>query len=669
MTIPDQSDSSLPVAQPLSATPTDPVGVSAVVPAAKAWYRSGSGLLVTGLVVLLLGIGTVVAWYRWHLPAKPDNQAQINLGTPDVWVHSQNLALLPHDLLQVPLLKSLLTEDFLYFYQQDVDWLSLQGAMRRISFEHDLKWSDDLLKDVANAPTDVYLWRDGTHALRYWAVSVQRDYLLTLAQQIAQLKWAADKQVSEIGRVSVDGDDVPLLKVTLSATRSMIVVAHGNRLVLLSDSAMLSREQGKLDSHADAFVQTLLAKDPAQRGKLISGPQAPHMTIEQPQTIWMSNRFFAQGYGALVPDVQALRFDYDGSKWTGKANTRHVVPDAQIWTQIPAYAALCSSTSVDWTQVEAVLQTAQAPLEQLLKNKTLESLSPTGAVCWYAENGDDVAQPLFIALRGDKSTALAPADIQALFDWGIATNRDDEKAVRALQAQQRGVSTQLKSAKEDLKSLQEEADALTKADRKDMAAADKDAEDKNAADNIKSKQSEIDGLQQQKEDFASQIKDAQKAGEPQRKAAQALTTKQQGAFTLLSRTKPIAPDQHANPTVAYDAHVVYFSPSPALIQRAISAAEQRYPNVAEESKGLIDSKAITLIYANPAKLAQLMTQTGHAALPQKTSGRLRTAFDYHMPSRMAALAQQPPFVVTVENPTAVVGEGSRWEPLVWRSAP
>jgi uncharacterized protein YfaA (DUF2138 family) len=666
MAIPDQTQHS---DQPDQSTPAQPAAVQSPSPLrAKAWTRKGSGLLVLLLVVLLVGVGAVVAWYRWHLPAKPDNQAQINLGTPDVWLHSQNLALLPHDLLQVPLLKSLLTEDFLYFYQQDVDWLSLQGALRRISFEHDLKWSDDLLKDVASAPTDVYLWRDGTHALRYWAVSIQRDYLLTLAQQLAQLKWASDKQVTEIGRITVDGDDVPLLKVTLSATRSMILVAHGSRLVLFSDSAMLSRDKGKLDPHADAFVQSLLAKDAAARGKLISGPQAPHMTVEQPQTIWMSNRFFALGYGALLPDVQALRFDYDGKVWSGKANTRHVAPDPQIWSQIPAYAALCNSTSVDWTQVASVLQSAKAPVEQLLKNKGLNSLSATGAVCWYAEKDDEVAQPLFVALRGDKPESIAPADMAALFNWGIGTNRDDEKAVRALQANQRSLSAQIKSGKDDLKALQEEADALNKADRKDMAQVDKDAEDKTAADNIKSKQHEIDDLLQKKDDLAKDIKDAQKAGEPERKAAQALTTRQQGGFTVLGRTKPIAPEQYANPTLAYDAHVIYFSPSPALIQRAMTVAQHSYPNVLEESKGLIDPNAITLLYSNPAKLAQLITHTGQAALPQKTAGRLRTAFDYHMPSRMTALAELPPFTVTVPNPTAVIGDGSRWESLVLHSA-
>ena len=185
------------------------------------------------------------AWYRLRMPVQPDNQAEISLGTPDIWIHSQNLALLPHDLLQIPILKSVLTEDFLYFYQQDVDWLSLQGAIRRLSFEHDMNWSDHLFQNMASAPADVYLWRDGTHALKYWALSIERDPLVSVAQQLAQMKLAADKQITEVGRVKVDGDSIPLLKISLSSKRSMVLAAHGKRLVLFSDGAMARWRDGE----------------------------------------------------------------------------------------------------------------------------------------------------------------------------------------------------------------------------------------------------------------------------------------------------------------------------------------------------------------------------------------------------------------------------------------
>lgn len=98
-----------------------------------------------------------------------------------------------------------------------------------------------------------------------------------------------------------------------------------------------------------------------------------------------------------MPDIQALRFDYDGSTWTSQANTRKIHVDPRIWSQIPAYAAWCASTSIDWSQVQAALKAAKAPVDQML-----ESLSQTGAVCWYAEAGDNVSKPLFVGSTSSK---------------------------------------------------------------------------------------------------------------------------------------------------------------------------------------------------------------------------------------------------------------------------
>ncbi len=115
-------------------------------------------------MVPLLVAGAAFAFYKLRVPTLNTQQNPIVLAQPDVWVHSQNFALLPHDLLQVPMLKALLTEDFVYFYAQDQDWLSLQGAMRRISFEHELNWTDSVIKNIADAPADIYMWHDDSRA-------------------------------------------------------------------------------------------------------------------------------------------------------------------------------------------------------------------------------------------------------------------------------------------------------------------------------------------------------------------------------------------------------------------------------------------------------------------------------------------------------------------------
>lgn len=619
------------------------------------WRKKKFWAVLIPVCIVLIAFG----WNRWRLPVQFDNQAQINLGAPDVWIHSQNLALMPHDVLQEPILKSVLTEDFLYFYQQDVDWLSLQGVMRRLSFEHDLNVSDTLLKDIASAPTDVYMWHDGTHGLRYWAISIERNPLLGFAQQLAKLKLVADKQITEVGRVNIDGDDVPLLKINLSSQRTMLLVAHSKRLVLFSDSAMLTRDEGELDPHADTLLRSLLATDVAQRSPLINGDQAPVMTHPQQQTIWMSNRFYAQGYAAFTPDVQALRFDFDGTNWSGQANVRHVNADPQIWTQIPAYAASCFSTSIDWSQVEVALKAAKAPVDNLLNTKALESLAPTGAVCWFAERGDDVAQPLFVALRTAQST-VKPEDLNALFDWGVAQNRDYQQPLLELKAQKRNLSAQLNSLTDELKSLKKDHRHESHKDKSDAEIAQANMV---YSDTVKEKKDEMDQLDLKLDELSDQLKAAKKELEPEIQKAQALTTQQQGSFTTIKRTESIV--SAANPMLAFSPQVIYFSPNSSLVQRAMRVAEKRYPNL-QESTGSIDAHRKTLVYINPSKLSQLFTQTGQHALSPKTDQRLRTAFDYHMPERMSALAKFKPFTVSVDHASVLDG-GSHWQPLMKQS--
>ena len=59
------------------------------------------------LIAALLFVAAAIASYIFRIPHAQNNQNTIKLAQPDVWVHSQNFSLLPHDLLQVPLLKSL----------------------------------------------------------------------------------------------------------------------------------------------------------------------------------------------------------------------------------------------------------------------------------------------------------------------------------------------------------------------------------------------------------------------------------------------------------------------------------------------------------------------------------------------------------------------------------
>lgn len=611
------------------------------------------------ILLPLLLIAGIFAFYKLRVPTLHEsNQNEIKLAQPDVWVHSQNLALLPHDLLQVPMLKALLTEDFVYFYAQDEDYLSLQGAMRRISFEHELNWSDTLLKNIADAPADLYMWHDDSHALRYWALSLERDAFTTVAQSLAKLKLAADKQVHEIGRVSIAGDDVPVLQVSLSANRQMVFAAHNKRMVLLSDAVMASYARGELDDQAQTLIKRLLADDANIRTEVVSewqdGSKAQSVA-ESKQTIMVSNRLFAQGYGAFVPSLRAVRFDFDGKTWTSQANILPIAFDPKIWAHLPANAAFCASAPIDWAQVQKAVDAASS---LAVKPKLAEEFAPTGAVCWYAEKTDNMVQPLFVALRQSGKSSVEP--LNALFDWAVAVNQEHMKDVRALHRQKQQLVKELANNKANLDQINQE-----KIDPK-LNAEQKASEETWLAERKTAAKVAVEKVETALADMEPQINAALEAAVEPAKAAKEMHSEKIGSFTVVSRQLAIQAESDNNPKLAIGEQVVYFSTNQVLVKRAVSTAQKHYPNLAESAKE-ISPTAQQFLYVSPKKLATLLQSTAEEALPQEGRPKLRAAYDYHMPARLQALEKQPAFSLMLDKPAS--GSTEQWLPLTWKTAP
>jgi uncharacterized protein YfaA (DUF2138 family) len=633
---------------------------SATTSGFKSIFLHRKKWVIAGFLIAIF----VAAAFAFKVPHAKLDQKPINLNQPDVWVHSQNFSLLAHDLLQVPLLKSLLTEDFVYFYAQDEDWMSLQGAMRRISFEHDLNWPDSILKNIASAPTDLYMWHDDSHALRYWALSLERDQFTTVAQKLAMLKLTADKQLHEIAQINIDGDDVPILRVSLSAHRQMVLAAHGKRLVLLSDVSMASFEGGGLDDGAEQLIKNLLAKDAETRAKVVSewsiqSKASPQQEFQQ--TIFLSNHFFAQGYGTYVPSVRALRFDYNGKNWLTEANLTPSNFDANIWTHLPANAAFCVSLPIDWAEAQKALDDAD---ELNIKPNLASEFAASGAACWYAEENDDISQPLFVVLR--KSEKDSTDILTALFDWGVATNQDHLKELFGLYRQKREIKDRLASAEFSLEALKKKKfSPKLKKEELVTKKAELEIEKKASQAQIKSIRAVLEAInpiiaKEKESTLAPAI------------IAKEKTISHEGNFTILARKLAIDSRSENSPQIAFDKKVVYFSTNQHLIARAIAVGGKHFPNMQESTK-ILNPSTQQFLYVNPKKLSVLINNTGHDALPQESQANLRAAFDYHMPARLSALAKHAPFSLVLDKPSVLSDltnkEKSEWKPLTWQTAP
>jgi uncharacterized protein YfaA (DUF2138 family) len=359
------------------------------------------------LVRSLAGIGLVAALviaYRafgWgHMG--PVNSLKLDLSKPDALIRTPSLSTLPRDLLTVPLARDVLREEFLFYYEQSEDRLGLKGSLRRIAYEHELNWGDQLLRMVLDQPAEVALWRDADGSLKHYAIAVSRNQLTRLLEEAGKIA-LKDTQMTVAGSLRVDGDKVPVYALNYAYQRTLLFAAHGQRLVVLSHPGMLygGKEGRDGDDTAEKTVASLLAGDAGKQQ--LFHPQF-HLDPKAPDghSIAVKADFLSFGYQPFFGALEALRFDFSKGAWqSGVLLNADKLPkggydNSALWPSLPNAPAACFAVPVDWAALQPVLK--------LMSGKTPESVTPLGeqlqgpaAACWYGQSR--LHTPVFIATR------------------------------------------------------------------------------------------------------------------------------------------------------------------------------------------------------------------------------------------------------------------------------
>jgi uncharacterized protein YfaA (DUF2138 family) len=219
--------------------------------------KIGAALAVAGLVATVVG---GIAYYQWRLPRFQGqiNALEVKLAQPHGYVATPALSRLPRDLIKAPLARELLSEDFAFYYEDHEDRASVQGAIKRLAFEHQLTLSDQLLAAALDEPAELAFWADAKGAPRYWVMSMTRGVLTRALEQLAPVA-AKDQQLSVIGEMSAPGGSVKVYALKLSPRRTLGLVAQGERLVVLSDPGLLFDNERVADPASAKVVASLLA--------------------------------------------------------------------------------------------------------------------------------------------------------------------------------------------------------------------------------------------------------------------------------------------------------------------------------------------------------------------------------------------------------------------------
>jgi uncharacterized protein YfaA (DUF2138 family) len=377
----------------------------------KLWI----GLAV--LVLALAGSG-VVFGTGWNKTLLVSAELNLDMNAPDALIRSNSLAKLPADMLRVPLLHDLLTEEFLFYYENTEGRLGLSGTLRRIAYEHDVTWSDELIKLVMDEPAEVALWRADNGKLKYYAVAMTRNRLSKLLESAAVIA-LKDNQLTLVGDIGVEGDTVKLFALEYAWNKKLLFASRADRVVVFSDPGMLLDGNGEISSSAGHLLTDLLSSDKAKH-KRFSRDFELNDDVKD-HSIVIKADFLSFSYQHFFPALKALRFDFGDASWSTAMLIN--VPSEQVatlydgrtlWSSLPFHPGLCVAMPLDWSTLMGTIDSQAAQeLEPL-------AFAATAATCWYADSR--LHTPLFVA----ELTKVEGADkmLDTYFNYGI---RPDER--------------------------------------------------------------------------------------------------------------------------------------------------------------------------------------------------------------------------------------------------
>lgn len=339
-----------------------------------------AGVLVVAIAVAALTRGRFAGSF---------NALEVDLGQPDLLVRSARLSALSKDLVAAPLLRDILTEDFVHYYEDHPTRLSLLGTVKRLAYDHQLTWSDRLVATVLDAPGEIALWRDGKGRPEHFVLMLEHNLATQAVLQLAKVA-LPDSQLSVAGEVGpLIGRKSTVYAVRINARTTWLFASRGERTVVLSHPGLLLKEDGSVSGPAADIVAKALGTDAGE-----VSPFARDFGLEESrglqQQIAAKTAFLSFGYQHFFPDVKALRLDLSSQGgWSLSAQASGAALDlwrggaTRLWSALPRASALCAALPLDLSRAEPLLQTLDGDAGVALA----KDLQPVAGVCWGRAGG------------------------------------------------------------------------------------------------------------------------------------------------------------------------------------------------------------------------------------------------------------------------------------------
>lgn len=552
----------------------------------------------------------------------------IDIKTPDVVILSQNLSQLPKDILSIPVLNEVLTEDLVFYYDNAPSRLSIQGTVNRIAFEHNLSMQEKLVKQVLSEPSEFYAWKGETGRPDYWMAVTKNTYLTKMGEVIGKIA-LNDSQLIEAGTLKVDGNNIPLYALKYQGHTGLFA-SHKDKFIFLSDAGMLfeqteqeakepaikvraeykysedgkesitpasipnaQKPKGKLISERVRMVEDLLSVDVKKQENTIK--MRLNGLPKEGHHVYLSPSLLTLGYERLMPGFNGIRFDYQQGKWQNQiAVTPSDLPE-QKWANInlfqaaPQNAALCGSSPINWEKMDQEVQKIN-----IINNAGIDfkRFGTPVLTCWFEDS--PFAAPLFI-------TQLKPNE-------GNAEKTNQIEQYYNLFGQIIGAKEYTNKERFPLEKKQVTSDIV----------------------------------------LMTRIVSARYGSHEVKNLS-----KEQADKLSANRYFPV--------TMAVAGSYVFFSPNEDLVNQAIAVYQKKYPALTDKMK----SPNNTLLWIRPDALARLINLQSNKLIEPNSD--VNNVLKTQIKPKLDLIAKQPEWAVSMDDLPKNSSNGLSWLPLNWQA--
>ena len=361
-------------------------------------------------ILLILLLVSAFAWYRLHRfttppPSPAPAYLPLNLARPDALIVTQSLSQLPRDVLKAPLLKELLDEDFVFHYEHSLTRLRLAGTLRRIAYEHDLNFGDELLAYAFDTPAHLALWKGTDGSLQHYLLLIDRSGLIQALETLSKIV-LDDKQLKLRDAITLsDGAKLTIYELQYGYGHSLFFADHHGSLLVFSDAGLLLPATPEQKAVVEQFLdQPRLGGLLTERFKLDGAPPTHRLAF--------SAEYLSFGYQRFFPALEALRFDFSPAGWSSAVwLTAALSPADAVWRTIPTGAALCIAAPV---HPATLAKLVNETLPDADGQQLLQALDAPAAICWYRRSR--LYMPL-VLIKTHPSELASP--IRVLFEQAV----------------------------------------------------------------------------------------------------------------------------------------------------------------------------------------------------------------------------------------------------------